>query len=118
MPRPYLASVEANTAKPASHLTLPEDFTLPGLVDTYESIRKAYVPGVPFILDGSNVERCDAAAVQILLALAKTAAEDESPSQILNPSPALTEGFNTLMLSHVLETLSVNDSNDGPKEAL
>jgi anti-anti-sigma regulatory factor len=73
--------------------------------------------GLPLVLDLSEVDECDAAALQLIYALRQSAVQREQPFRIQAASPAITEtaaalGLRIEDLTAACEPAVVNDAGE------
>ncbi len=85
-----------------STITLPEEFLLSTLSELKTSIDGILEDKPPLILDGSQVDRVDGAALQFLWQYHDFCTQKEKSFQLENPSEVIREALTDLGMQHVL----------------
>ncbi len=85
-----------------TNLDLGEVLNVSTLSGLYEQLNAAVKKGKAITLKADAVEKVDAAAIQLLVAFAKSCDAQQVAFSWAEPSPALLEGADTLGLSAVL----------------
>ncbi|MEM9193543.1 MAG: STAS domain-containing protein [Myxococcota bacterium] len=110
-----MSEAVSSSTTPSSPFPLPEELVLSACEELQEALITLLRSGGPVRLDGGSVARCDAAALQLLLALAKDAQREGRPFAIVNPSPAFADGTKLLALTE--EFGSGSDPHGGDAQA-
>ena len=91
-------------------MTLPAVFDITTVRDQHDRLRTALVDGAAIRIDGSQVTRTDAAAMQLLIAATREAAAREIPLVVHDPAPALVDVAAVL---GAVEILGLRGAGDG-----
>ncbi len=87
----------------AGEICLESHLDMDALPALAQALRNALAEKAPLLLDGSQVKSIDGAALQLLVAAARSAQQAGSSFRWRQPSPALEKAVGLLGLSNDLE---------------